>query len=74
MLADEIEARLAKLVADAQVRRRLPPTLQPAVAATETNCGFVRLSAATAEHAPWALTFQRGGGRWRLVAAGPVLP
>ena len=23
---------------------------------------------------PWALTFQRGGARWRLVAAGPVLP
>ncbi len=30
--------------------------------------------AATAERTPWALTFQRGGARWRLVAAGPVLP
>ena len=30
--------------------------------------------AATADHTPWALTFQRGGARWRLVTAGPVLP
>jgi len=76
-LATTDEARLAKLVADAQVRRRLPPTLQPAVACDAadslTNPQLVSV-AATAEHAPWALTFQRGGGRWRLVAAGPVLP
>jgi len=29
--------------------------------------------AATAEYTPWALIFQRGGVRWRLAAAAPVL-
>jgi len=76
-LALDDEPRLAKLVADGHVRRRLPSTLQPAVACDAadslTNPQSVSV-AATAEHAPWALTFQRGGGRWRLVAAGPVLP
>jgi len=51
--------------------------LQPAVACDAadnlTNPQSVSV-AATAEQAPWALTFQRGGGRWRLIAAGPVLP
>lgn len=76
-LAAGDEASLAKLVADAQIRRRLPSTLRPDVACdaadSTTNPQSVSV-AATAEHAPWALTFQRSGTRWRLVAAGPVLP
>ena len=76
-LAADDESTLAKLVADAQIRRRLPRTLQadtPCDAADSlTNPHSVSV-AATAEHAPWALTFQRGTTRWRLVAASPVLP
>ena len=76
-LAADDESTLAKLVADAQIRRRLPRTLQadtPCDAADSlTNPHSVSV-AATAEHAPWALTFQRGTTRWRLIAASPVLP
>ena len=76
-LASGDEASLTKLVADAQVRRRLPSTLRPDTACdaadSTTNPQSVSV-AAMAEHTPWALTFQRGGARWRLVAAGPVLP
>lgn len=76
-LAAGDETRLAKLVADAQIRRRLPSTLRPDAvcdaADTTPNPQTVSV-AATSEHTPWALTFQRAGARWRLVAAGPVLP
>jgi hypothetical protein len=76
-LAAGDEASLTKLVADPQIRRRLPSTLRPDAACdaadSVTNPQSVSV-AATAEHTPWALTFQRGGARWRLVAAGPVLP
>ena len=72
------DASLARLVADAQLRRRLPATLRPDTACdaadSVTNPQTVSV-AATAEHTPWALTFQRGGSaRWRLTAAAPVLP
>jgi hypothetical protein len=71
------EASLTKLVADPQIRRRLPSTLRPDAACdaadSVTNPQSVSV-AARAEQTPWALTFQRGGARWRLVAAGPVLP
>ena len=77
-LAAGDEASLAKLVTDAQIRRRLPSTLRPDAAcdATDGTANPQTVSvAATAEQTPWALTFQRGGGaRWRLIAAGPVLP
>ena len=77
-LAARDEASLAKLVADAQIRRRLPSTLRPDTAcdATDGTANPQSVSvAATAAHTPWSLTFQRGGGaRWRLIAAGPVLP
>ena len=76
-LAARDEASLAKLVADAQIRRRLPSTLRPEAACDAAdgtpNPQSVSV-AATSEHTPWALTFQRAGARWRLVAAGPVLP
>jgi hypothetical protein len=76
-LAAGDEASLAKFVADAQIRRRLPSTLRPDAACdavdSATNPRSVSV-AATSEHTPWALTFQRGTTRWRLVAAAPVLP
>ena len=75
-LASGDESSLAKLVPDVQIRRRLPPTLRPEAAcdAADGTAHPVTVSvAATAEHTPWALTFQRGGARWRLAAAGPVL-
>ena len=76
-LATGDDAALARLVADARLRHRLPSALRPDTACdaadSTTNPQSVSV-AATAEHTPWALTFQRSGARWRLVAAGPVLP
>ncbi|MGH7304677.1 MAG: hypothetical protein ACRELZ_15420, partial [Candidatus Rokuibacteriota bacterium] len=76
-LAAGDEAGLAKLVTDPTLRRRLPSALRPEAAcdAADSTANPQSVSvAATLDHTPWALTFQRGGGRWRLVAAGPVLP
>ena len=70
------ESRLAKLVPDVQIRRRLPATLRPEAAcdAADGTANPQTVSvAATAEYTPWALIFQRGGVRWRLAAAAPVL-
>ena len=75
-LASKDEASLARLVPDALLRRRLPATLRPETACDAADGGAEPRTvsvAATAEHAPWALTFQRGGARWRLAAAAPVL-
>jgi len=76
-LAAGDESSLARLVPDAQMRRRLPPTLRPEAAcdAADSTANPQSVSvAATAAHKNWAMTFQRGGARWRLAAAGPVLP
>jgi hypothetical protein len=75
-LAARDERRLARLVPDPKVRRRLPPTLRP-----ESACDAADRAAdphtvsvaATAEHTPWALTFRRGAARWRVTDAAPVL-
>jgi hypothetical protein len=75
-LAARDEGSLAKLVPDAQVRRRLPRTLRPEAACDAADGAALPQSvsvAATAEHTPWALIFQRAGARWRLAAAAPVL-
>src|SRR2546422_9738596 len=75
-LASRDESSLAKLVPDVQIRRRLPATLRPEAAcdAADGTANPQTVSvAATAEHTPWALIFQRGGARWRLAAAAPVL-
>jgi len=75
-LASGDESTLTRLVPDAQVRRRLPPALRPEAAcdAADGTANPQTVSvAATAEHTPWALVFQRGGARWRLAAAAPVL-
>src|SRR5882724_1008142 len=69
-LAAGDEASLTKLVGDPQIRRRLPSTLRPDSACdaadSVTNPQSVSV-AARAEQTPWALTFERGGARWRLV-------
>jgi hypothetical protein len=75
-IAAKDEASLVRLVPDAQLRRRLPATLRPETACDATDGGAEPRTAsiaATAEHTPWALTFQRGGSRWRLAAAARVL-
>ena len=67
---------LATLVPDAQVRHRLPARLvrEPACDAPDgANPAAVSVAASTEELRPWALTFSRVGGQWRLTAAAPVL-
>ncbi|MGH7324291.1 MAG: hypothetical protein ACREJ9_06565 [Candidatus Rokuibacteriota bacterium] len=67
---------LAVLVPDPQLRQKLPSRLE-----RETACdapdgpepAAVSVAASAGNHAPWALTFRRSGGRWRLTAATPVL-
>jgi len=71
------EAALTTLVPDAKLRRRLPAALRPDAAcdAADSTASPHSVSvAATAEHMPWALTFQRTATRWRLTAASPVIP
>jgi hypothetical protein len=74
-LAARDEGSLAKLVPDPQLRRRLPRALRPEAVCDAADGAPPQLVsvAATAEHTPWALTFQRTGTRWRLAAAAPVL-
>ncbi|PYM92814.1 MAG: hypothetical protein DME04_13630 [Candidatus Rokuibacteriota bacterium] len=75
-LAADDQSALARLVADAELRRRLPPALRPEPACdavdSATNPHAVSI-AATADQTPWALTFERAGARWRLTGARPVL-
>jgi hypothetical protein len=75
-LAADDQGALARLVADTELRRRLPPALRPEPACdaadNATSPRTVSI-AATAEQTPWALTFERAGSRWRLTAARPVL-
>jgi hypothetical protein len=77
-LAAADQAALAELVPDPGLRRRLPPTLAPEPACDAADGGnpvSVSVAAAAGERQPWTLVWQRGeGGRWRLVAAGPVRP
>lgn len=67
---------LAAIVPDAELRRRLPASL-----AREDACdapdgpgpAAVSVAASAGDGDPWALTFRRLGGDWRLHAASPVL-
>jgi len=75
-LAVNDQGALARLVADAELRRRLPPALRPEPAcdaADSATSPHAVSIAAIAEQTPWALTFERAGARWRLTAARPVL-
>jgi hypothetical protein len=75
-LAERDEAALATLVPDRDLRGRLPVGLraEPACDARESAGGDAVSVAAVAEgQRPWALTFRRFAGGWRLTAAMPVL-
>ena len=69
-------AALATLVLDRDLVNRLPARLRPEPACDTTDgANPDRVSvAATGEREPWQLTFRRTGARWRLSAAGPVIP
>jgi hypothetical protein len=66
---------LATLVPDAGLRQRLPTGLarDPACDAPDAPEPAAVSVAAVADERPWALTFRRSGGQWRLTAATPVL-
>jgi hypothetical protein len=75
-LAAGNDAALASLVPDARVRERLPAglTREPACDAPEgPDPRAVSVAASTDTLRPWALTFSRIDGHWRLTAAAPVL-
>src|SRR6266566_2567546 len=65
-LASGDRASLTAFVPDAELRRRLPATLAAEPAA-------VSVAAVESGRRPWSLTWCRGGRRWQLVAATPVL-
>ena len=66
---------LARLVPDARLREQLPAGLarEPACDAPDAPEPAAVSVAAVADERPWALTFRRTGGEWRLTAATPVL-
>ncbi len=82
-LFDALAARdrraLGELVPDGALRRRLPESLvaEPACDTISAAAGSPVIVAATAEEGgrpvPWALTWRRGPGGWRLTGAAPVL-
>ena len=71
-LAARDQTTLTALVPDGALRSRLPPTLRPEPTCDAREGAAVSVAAA-AERQPWALTFRRAGGGWRLTAATPVL-
>lgn len=75
-LAAGNRAALAALVADSQVLKALPPRLQREAACDAPDApepAAVSVAASAGEGGPWALTFRRSGGQWRLTSATPVL-
>ena len=65
------------LVPDAKVRERLPTRLEaePVCDATTGAKGEqVAVAASDGQGAPWTVTFQRDGARWRVTTATPVIP
>lgn len=74
-LARSDRAPLAALVPDAALRVRLPATLRPdpACDGPPARDGRVSIPAVAGPREPWTLTFRREGGRWRLIAAAPIV-
>jgi len=67
---------LAAFVPDPALREQLPATLsaEPACDAPDGGtAASVSVAAVADGQRPWALTWQRAGAQWRLVAAAPVL-
>jgi len=68
---------VATFVPDAKVRERLPARLdaEPVCDAAGGPKGEqVAVAASDGQGAPWTVTFQREGPRWRVTTATPVLP
>ena len=68
---------VAGLVPNVRVRDRLPARLEPEPVCDATsgqNGEQVSVAASDGRGAPWNLTFQRAGARWRVTAASPVMP
>jgi hypothetical protein len=75
-LAANDRGALTSLVPDERLRQRLPGTLRPEPACDAPDGGgpaTVSVAAVTEAGAPWALTWEQAGGRWRLRGAAPVL-
>jgi hypothetical protein len=75
-LAAGNRAALVALVPDHQVRQTLPPGLTREAACDAPDApepAAVSVAASAGQGDPWALTFRRSGGQWRLTAATPVL-
>jgi hypothetical protein len=75
-LAAGNRAALTTLVPDAQLRQKLPARLERELACDApdgANPAAVSVAASAGDLGPWALTFHRSGGQWRLTAATPVL-
>lgn len=68
---------VVSFVPDAKVRERLPARLEaePVCDATAgPNGEQVAVAASDGHGAPWTVTFQREGARWRVSTAAPVVP
>ena len=68
---------LVTLVPDAKVRERLPARLEAEPvcdAPTGARGEPVGIAASDGHGAPWTVTFQRDGARWRVTTAAPVIP
>jgi hypothetical protein len=68
---------VAEMVPDPRLRERLPARLEaePVCDAVSGSGGEqVSVAAIDDRNAPWALTFQRAGARWRVTSAAPVIP
>lgn len=75
-LAADNRPALVALVPDPGLRQRLPAHLrsEPACDAPDgANPVAVSVAASTDELRPWALTFSRVKGQWRLTGAAPLL-
>ena len=76
-LGDGDRRTVAALAPDPRVRERLPARLEPepvCVAPGGARGEQVGVAASDARGAPWTVTFQRDGARWRVVSAAPVIP
>jgi hypothetical protein len=68
---------VAGLVPDVRVRDRLPSRLEPEPVCDATSGPGgeqVSVAASDGRGAPWNVTFQRAGARWRVTAVSPVIP
>jgi hypothetical protein len=68
---------VSTFVADPKVRDRLPARLDAEPVCDNAGGAKgepVAVAATDGQGAPWAVTFQRDGARWRVTTAAPVIP